>query len=103
MKQNFIYTEFFRRKEVATMTVKELFDFITDPLTAEEELETRLDKISEKLANQAPLTDEQVIADEVFKNAFIPQRMTQVKYINFIKLINVAFQFLMYFLFTQLR
>ncbi|XP_073996889.1 RIO kinase 1 [Rhodnius prolixus] len=81
-------TEFFRRKEVATMTVKELFDFITDPLTAEEELETRLDKISEKLANQAPLTDEQVIADEVFKNAFIPQRMTQV--IDFERDINLV-------------
>lgn len=81
-------TEFFRRKEVATMTVKELFDFITDPLTAEEELETRLDKISEKLANQAPLTDEQVVADEVFKNAFIPQRMTQV--IDFERDINLV-------------
>ncbi|KAK9503005.1 hypothetical protein O3M35_011670 [Rhynocoris fuscipes] len=71
-------TEFFRKKEVATMTVKELFEFITDPLGAEEDVETRLDRISEKLANQGPLTHDQVVADEVFKNAYIPKRMDEV-------------------------
>lgn len=41
-------SEFFRKKDVATMTVKELFDFITDPTIIDDNMEECLEKIAEK-------------------------------------------------------
>nr|XP_018918258.1 PREDICTED: serine/threonine-protein kinase RIO1-like [Bemisia tabaci] len=71
-------SEFFRKKEVATLTVKELFDFITDPTINESNMEEYLDKVSEKAANALPPTAAEQIDMEVFKNAYIPQTLQQV-------------------------
>ncbi|XP_063221197.1 serine/threonine-protein kinase RIO1 isoform X2 [Bacillus rossius redtenbacheri] len=73
-------TEFFRRKEVATMTVKELFDFITDPTVSEGNMEQYLDKVSERAAARSAeeATAQELVDEEVFKNAFIPKRLTEV-------------------------
>lgn len=60
------------------MTVKDFFDFITDITIVEENMEQYLDKISEKLNCPAPLTDEQIIDEEVFKNAYIPRTLNEV-------------------------
>lgn len=45
-------TEFFRKKEVATMSIKQLFDFITDPSITEENMESCLDALSESAAEK---------------------------------------------------
>nr|CAD7426731.1 unnamed protein product [Timema monikensis] len=77
-------TEFFKRKEVATMTIKELFDFITDPTIREINIEEYLDKVSERAAARTievtseEYTAQEQIDEEVFKNAFIPKRLAEV-------------------------
>lgn len=64
------------------MTIKEFFDFITDATISQENMERYLDKISEKLLNMKPLTDEQIIDEEVFKKAFIPKTLNEVSFIK---------------------
>lgn len=55
-------TEYFKKKDVATMSVKELFDFITDLSINENNMEDCLDKLSEKAALKTEITStEQVI------------------------------------------
>lgn len=46
-------TEFFRKKEVATMTIKQLFDFITDPTITNLNMEECLDALSESAAQKS--------------------------------------------------
>lgn len=60
------------------MTVKELFDFITDPALTEGKVEEYLDRLSERAGTESFRSNEQEVAEEVFKNAYIPQRLTQV-------------------------
>ncbi|KAL7023900.1 hypothetical protein ACKWTF_012833 [Chironomus riparius] len=73
-------SDFFRRKGVSTMTVKELFDFVTDPTIKENNMEACLEAISEKIANRNidELTEQEKIDEEVFKKAFIPKTLSDV-------------------------
>lgn len=73
-------TEFFKKNEVGVMTVKELFDFITDPTVTEENMDKYLDAISEQMAqqNDQEIDPSQQIEEQVFKQAYIPQNLTQV-------------------------
>ncbi|KAJ9588708.1 hypothetical protein L9F63_018000, partial [Diploptera punctata] len=73
-------TEFFRKNEVATMTVKELFDFITDLTITESNRDEYLDKMSERAAARTleETTAQEQIEEEVFKRAYIPKRLTEV-------------------------
>lgn len=61
-------TEFFRKHEVATMTIKQLFDFITDPSITEANLEACLDALSEKAEHALDLTSEEQV---MFKKTFV--------------------------------
>lgn len=55
-------TEYFRKKDVATLSVKQLFDFITDLTINEENLEQVLETLSEKAGEKNETTSqEQVI------------------------------------------
>jgi len=62
------------------MTVKELFDFITDPTITDNNRDAYLDKMSERAAARTleEVTAQEQIDEEVFKNAFIPKRLTEV-------------------------
>ncbi|KDR20687.1 serine/threonine-protein kinase RIO1 [Zootermopsis nevadensis] len=73
-------SEFFRKKDVATMTVKELFDFITDPTITDSNRDAYLDKMSERAAARMleEVTAQEQIDEEVFKKSFIPRRLTEV-------------------------
>lgn len=71
-------SEFFRRKDVATMTVKDLFDFITDPTINENNMDDYLEKMCEQIVQSVPLNNEQLVAEEVFKNVYIPQTLSEV-------------------------
>lgn len=73
-------TEFFRRKEVATLTVKELFEFITDSNITEDKVEVFLDEASNRLAGTEVniVSSEKMVEEEVFKGQYIPQRLTEV-------------------------
>ncbi|XP_058130231.1 serine/threonine-protein kinase RIO1 [Anopheles ziemanni] len=73
-------TEFFRKRDVSTMTVKELFDFITDATITPETMEGCLERISEKIANRSfdEFTELQKIEEAVFKRIFIPKTLHDV-------------------------
>lgn len=70
--------EFFSKKGVATMSVKEFFDYITDIKITKKKMEEKLDENLEKSNTSAPLTDEQIIDEEVFKKAYIPRTLNEV-------------------------
>lgn len=60
------------------MSVKALFDFITDPTVTEENMDDYLDKVS-KMVNEEPTNNaENEIEEQVFKQAYIPQRLDEV-------------------------
>ncbi|KAI7837741.1 hypothetical protein COHA_008463 [Chlorella ohadii] len=72
--------DFFRRAGVATLTVRELFDFVVDPAIQEgADLDAELDRLME-VASSRPitLTAEQEVADRVFAQAYIPKKLEEV-------------------------
>ncbi len=74
-------TDFFRRNGVCVMTVKELFDFITDVTITEDNVEDYLEKAQER-AKSRPLgvhaSVEEEIAAAVFQKVFIPKSLEEV-------------------------
>ncbi|XP_068618207.1 serine/threonine-protein kinase RIO1 [Battus philenor] len=83
-------SDFFRKRGVATLTVKELFDFITDASINVGNLEECLQKLSDKAAarNFDEMTAQEQVEEEAFKKVYIPKRLTEV--INFERDINKA-------------
>lgn len=73
-------TEYFKKKGVSTLTVKELFDFVTDITITAENLDEYLDKCMMITANRTveDVTEQDKIDEQVFKNAFIPRTLDQV-------------------------
>ncbi|RHZ86969.1 hypothetical protein Glove_41g103 [Diversispora epigaea] len=80
-------TEYFKKKGVRVMSVRELFDFITDVNIGieDEKVEAELDKIQERLASQQSmetLNEEQLqkekVEEEVFKQSYIPRTLGEV-------------------------
>lgn len=67
-------TEFFKKKNVAVLSVRTLFDFIVDLNIPVEKVQQRLNELSEQAAN-APYDE---VDDEVFKKSFIPRTLTEV-------------------------
>ncbi|ALC45049.1 CG11660, partial [Drosophila busckii] len=73
-------SEFFRKKSVATMTVKELFDFITDQTITEQNMEQCLESISERIKDRDfdAITAQEKIDEAVWQNTYIPKRLDEV-------------------------
>ncbi|CAK9236508.1 unnamed protein product [Sphagnum troendelagicum] len=73
-------TDFFRKNNVAAMSVRELFDFVVEPTLAENQVDEYLEKIQERIMNRAvePSVEEQV-AEAVFIQSYIPKTLDQVK------------------------
>ncbi|XP_011310078.1 serine/threonine-protein kinase RIO1 isoform X2 [Fopius arisanus] len=72
-------TEFFRKNGVAVMSVKQLFDFITDPTVCEENMDEYLDAVAQRTGQEGGDVDpEREVDEEVFKQAYIPQNLAQV-------------------------
>jgi len=79
--QYFLYLlalEFFRHHDVATLTIKSLFDFLTDPTITLDNMEICLDRLQSQMVNLDPLTNEEMVEQEVFKNAYIPKNLNEV-------------------------
>ena len=71
-------TDFFTRCGVATLTVRELFDFVVDPLISAE-VDEYLDRVANIASERGVLDPKQIqVEEEVFKNSYIPQRLDQV-------------------------
>ncbi|XP_063968089.1 serine/threonine-protein kinase RIO1-like [Lytechinus pictus] len=75
-------TEYFKRNGVCTMTMRELFEFVTDPNINDDNIEQYLDKAMEiassKSSEEVSAQDE--VNEEVFRQAFIPQKLEQVNH-----------------------
>ncbi|XP_078253857.1 serine/threonine-protein kinase RIO1 [Rhinoraja longicauda] len=73
--------EFFRKHDVAVMTVRELFEFVTDPSIAEDNLDAYLEKAMELAANRTEeqRSNQDKVNEEVFKRAYIPRTLNEVK------------------------
>ena len=74
--------EFFKKKRVNVLTVKELFDFVVDPTINEDDQEKSLEELSQKASER---TDEErsaqeEIENEVFKQIFIPRKLIEVDF-----------------------
>lgn len=65
------------------MTMKDLFDFVTDPNITDKNMEACLDKLSERAATRQDddLTQEEQVSEEVFKSAYIPQTLNEVPFV----------------------
>ncbi|XP_054452128.1 serine/threonine-protein kinase RIO1 [Anoplopoma fimbria] len=74
--------EFFVKRGVAVMTVRELFDFITDPSITCHNIDQYLEKAmviaSERTSEQR--SDQDGVDEEVFKKAYIPRTLTDVSH-----------------------
>ncbi|KAK3592892.1 hypothetical protein CHS0354_004118 [Potamilus streckersoni] len=76
-------TDYFCKKGVSTLSIKELFDFVTDITITKENLDDYLDKAMALTATRSPedVSEQDKIDEEVFKNSYIPRTLDQV--INF--------------------
>ena len=73
-------TDFFRKKGVCVMTMRELFNFVTDPSITNDNIEYYLEKAQE-IAIQREITKEspeEQVEEEVFKQAYIPRTLDDV-------------------------
>lgn len=79
-KDCFNVNDFFRKKQVATLTTRELFDFITDISITKNNIDEYLNRLNDIASSRTieALTEQEKIDDEVFKSAYIPQRLDDV-------------------------
>ncbi|KAK6302262.1 hypothetical protein J4Q44_G00266170 [Coregonus suidteri] len=74
--------DFFLKRGVAAMTLRELFEFVTDPSITSSNinlyLEKAMDITSERTAEERSNQDS--VNEEVFKNAYIPRTLTEVSH-----------------------
>lgn len=73
-------TEYFRKCGVATMTVRELFDFITDMTITPDNMDQYLDAAMDIASTRsfAGISEEDKVDEEVFKSVFIPRTLGDV-------------------------
>uniref|UniRef100_A0A672K7J1 non-specific serine/threonine protein kinase n=1 Tax=Sinocyclocheilus grahami TaxID=75366 RepID=A0A672K7J1_SINGR len=65
----------YTKHNVAVMTVRELFEFITDPSITSDNSNQYLDKVSETAEERS---NQDKVDEEVFKKAYIPRTLTEV-------------------------
>lgn len=64
---------------MATLTNKELFDFVVNPAITDETLDTALDDLMEKAATRPIVpTVEEELAEKVWAQAYIPKKLEEV-------------------------
>ena len=73
-------TDFFHRKDVCTMSVKELFDFVTDITITQENIDEYLDKVQQRAVSRghSEKTAEESVTEAVFQKIFIPRTLDDV-------------------------
>lgn len=73
-------TEFFRRNKVCVMSVKELFDFVTDVTLVDDQVDEYLKRAEEKATMRQPgdIQAEEKVSEAVFKQIFIPRTLAEV-------------------------
>ena len=88
-------TEFFKKKNVNVLGVKELFDFVVDPHIeadrAEAVLEDLNDSAKQRISEKADRDEEEggvrqqrELEEEIFKKIYIPRTLDEVRYFSFV-------------------
>ncbi|KAG1714608.1 Serine/threonine-protein kinase RIO1 [Nymphon striatum] len=73
-------SNFFSKKNVEVLTLSDLFDFITDDNINDDKIEEHIEKAQERaLQILHENQKDESVNEEVFKHAFIPQNLDQVK------------------------
>ncbi|CAK6981022.1 serine/threonine-protein kinase RIO1 [Scomber scombrus] len=74
--------EFFVKHDVAVMTVRELFDFVTDPSITCHNIDQYLEKAMEIAAERTlqQRSDQDGVDEEVFMKSYIPRTLTEVSH-----------------------
>ncbi|KAL2241869.1 UNVERIFIED_CONTAM: Serine/threonine-protein kinase rio1 [Sesamum indicum] len=74
-------SDFFKKRGIAVMTIRELFDFIVDPTIDDDLVDSYLEEAQQKiLARGDVISAEEEIADSVFVQSFIPKTLDHVKH-----------------------
>lgn len=71
-------TKFFANKQVPVMTIRELFDFVTDITITDQNLELYIEKMQELIQSRPPRTPAELVNEEVFMQVYIPRTLDQV-------------------------
>uniref|UniRef100_A0A8C0CTZ3 Serine/threonine-protein kinase RIO1 n=1 Tax=Balaenoptera musculus TaxID=9771 RepID=A0A8C0CTZ3_BALMU len=73
--------DFFLKHGVAVMTVRELFEFVTDPSVTHENVDAYLAKAMEIASQRTKeeMSSQDHVDEEVFKRAYIPRTLNEVK------------------------
>ena len=75
-------TDYFSRNGVCVMTVKELFNFVTDPTISSDNIDEYLDKMQEivlaRSSSHHGASSQQQVDEEVFKQMYIPRTLEEV-------------------------
>lgn len=73
-------TEFFRKNAVCSMSIKELFDFVTDITITNENIDEYLEKAQERAVSKSVegASAQEKVSDAVFQQVFIPRTLDQV-------------------------
>lgn len=66
--------DYFKKNEVATLSTRELFDFVTDPSINDANMDEYLSRLNEIASKRSGAPEE----DDFFMNAYIPQRLDDV-------------------------
>ncbi|KAF7692814.1 serine/threonine-protein kinase RIO1 [Silurus meridionalis] len=74
--------DFFQKHSVAVMTVRELFEFVTDPSITSENINQYLEKAMEisSARTAEERSNQDKVDEEVFKNAYIPRTLNEVSH-----------------------
>ncbi|KAJ8267994.1 hypothetical protein COCON_G00131660 [Conger conger] len=72
--------DFFMKHSVAVMTVRELFEFVTDPSITDDNIDQYLEKAMEVSSDRTAeeRSNQDKVDEEVFKKAYIPRTLTEV-------------------------
>ncbi|KAL7842822.1 hypothetical protein SRHO_G00245110 [Serrasalmus rhombeus] len=74
--------DFFQKHNVAVMTVRELFEFVTDPSITSDNINQYLEKAMEIASARTAeeRTNQDKVDEEVFKKAYIPRTLNEVSH-----------------------
>ncbi|EFC38832.1 predicted protein [Naegleria gruberi] len=69
---------FYKNGLTNIMTTRELFDFVTDITLRDEQIDSYLETMMEKIQDRAPITAKEEVDAEVFKQVYIPRTLGEI-------------------------
>jgi RIO kinase 1 len=90
-------TDFFRKKGVNVLGLRDLFDFVVDATIKDGEQEAVLERLNERAEERKAAlgdkADEIDVEEEVFKQIYIPRTLDEVRYLRHADVENIVCSF----------